>query len=227
MTPAHGRLRLIRTASFAVATLTLAVTAHALAAGVVPAGSTILLAGVLVLLVSHGLSARRRRAPALVAVLALLETGLHVLFHLAGPGSPVAGVAGPEIAGSGIAGASAASSALGHGAAGMTAHHHGSVALDTVGTGATWSQLLDALGLSPAMIAGHALATVLTALILAHGEEILWQLAQQLPVIWHLPVVPQLPTALPTATPRRLVAPQHVFLSQRGPRAPPQMWGTS
>ncbi len=217
MTPAHGRLRLIRTASFAVATLTLAVTAHALAAGAVPAGTTILLAGVLVILVSHGLSARRRRAPVLVAVLALLETGLHVLFHLAGPGSHTAGVAG-----SGIAADVGTNSGVGHGLAGITAQHHGPAAVDTLGAGATWPQLLDALGLSPAMIAGHALATVLTALILAHGEEILWQLAQQLPTSWHLPVVPQLPTALPTATPRRLVvAPQHVFLSQRGPRAPP------
>lgn len=97
------------------------------------------------------------------------------------------------------------------------AHHHGQIALGAAHTGA--------MPLDLGMLAGHALAAVVTAVAVCHGERMLRAVARGIRTLFHVAEVPA-----PPATPRRArVAPSaplgrrpRLVLSDLSRRGPPR-----
>ncbi|MGF1429060.1 hypothetical protein ACQRUO_21435, partial [Kitasatospora sp. LaBMicrA B282] len=162
--PAAGRaaaldLRLLRALPFATVCVVLAVAGHVAAAGAaVPAAAVLL--GWTATAVPAVLAARRERSlAAITGGLALAQLGLHLLFHYAqaAPAAQPVGIpAMPAMPGM----------AAMPGMPGMAA-------------GASTSlppHLL--LGLSPAMLAAHAVATAVAGWWLRRGEAALWRIVR-------------------------------------------------
>lgn len=171
-----------RAAVFALLAVLLAAGAHAVAGGHVPALGTVLLLWLVVLPVAVALARRTWGPGALTVALGLLELGLHQALSLGPAGGPA------------TSGGAHATHATGHGG-GMTAHGahagtHGAAhtshaahtahATDAATTHASAADIASAAG--PAhdtgllMLLGHVVATVLTALLLAHGDALLARL---------------------------------------------------
>ena len=189
MRPATGRtpFHSLRSAMLAAAALTLAAGAHVLAGGQLPAPGILL--GLFALTSLAGTAATRLRLNS-VTLTALLGAGqlvLHEAFSALGTAFTPA----------------ASSAATG------SSHHAGPF---TVPLPAEPSDLhiLDS-PLAAAMLAGHALATLACALLLAKGEDALWSLAA-----WLRPLV-QLPAPL---TPDAVASPAAAFRPAEAARLP-------
>jgi hypothetical protein len=158
-TPFHA----VRSAMLAAAAVTLAAGAHVLAGGQLPAPAILL--GLLALTGLAATVATRLRL-SYATMTALLGAGqlvLHEAFSVFGPGF------GP--AASGVAPGSA---------------HHAGPFIAQLAAGPAELHILDS-PLAIAMPAGHALATVACALLLAKGEAALWSLAAWLRPLVQLP----------------------------------------
>ncbi|MFH8383835.1 hypothetical protein ACH4E7_23280 [Kitasatospora sp. NPDC018058] len=187
-------LRVLRALPFATVCVALAAAGHALASGrAVPPGA-LLLGWTLIGTVAVLAARRERSLRAIVGGLAAGQGGLHVLFHAAqcgrqspataGPTNPSSSMASmPGMHGmSGMAGMSRALS-VGSGRPGPSVTHV------TVGNGAAphvvvaathvsfWSHAT-LLGLSPAMLVAHLVATVAAGWWLWRGEVAVWRLVR-------------------------------------------------
>lgn len=180
-TPFHA----VRAAALATVTVTLAAGAHLAGGGSLPAPGILLALLALTVLACTAATRLRVGFPAVTAFLACGQLALHEAFTLfsAAPRTPLT----PAPAG---------------------AHSHGAGALDL--SGAALIHVTEHV--SPAdpaaaqlMLAAHALATVGCALLLAQGENALWQLDAWLRPLAELPqpaVVrpkPKAPVAFPYA----------------------------
>ena len=189
--PAGGALRVFRTVAITAVIVGLAATAHV--AGGDRAPRPLGLAG-LALGTAYVCAWLARRRLSLVAITALLGAGQWLLHHalellqtpVCAPAAVHAGHAGHAPAATGCLPEGAATGAL------AAAH-----------AAPSW-----------AMLAVHAVATALTALILASGERALWALCTLLsaflpavprPVVPALPAAPRLPVMAPRPRPRRVV----------------------
>ena len=213
--PASGSLRGLRVAVVAVAGTLLGVGAHAAAGGGLPTPGDAALASVIPALAGLWLTGKRRGWLSIAVVLGLVQFVLHTWLmstglvesclrgggggHLAHGAAAVGGcAAGSPMAGVSSAGAHAGMHAGGHPA-----------------------------GDSAAMVLAHAVAVVVTALVLAAGERALWQLLQ-----WLRPALQLIRAALPVL-PRRVTVPVAVTvplvrhcaadLSGFGRRGPPTL----
>lgn len=149
----------------------LAVAAHTAMDGRVPALGALVLLGVPVGLAAAALSARRCATPVLLVALSVLQLGLHEAFTLLGGPVPSAALSrmatGTHAAhGSPLSGLVGTAASAGAGAP-MTMGGHGSIG----------------------MLLAHALATVATALLLAHGERVVFG--------WYTRFAPVTPGRLP------------------------------
>lgn len=200
--PARGGLRLARLGAFVAACLGLAAAGHAVGGGEFPAATALALAAVPLTLLGLWFTRRERGMVALFGLLAGVEAGLHVAFHLAA--HPL--VLDPDAV------------ALGLGRAGHSGYsgHLGAMpspgAVDAAhalpaGVASTPMDLA-ALLPSPGMSAAHLVAIALTAIALGWGDRSLWAAARAL---WpQLPAralgrTPVAPASIRVATaPRRL-----------------------
>lgn len=164
----------LRAAMIATAMVTLAACAHVLAGGQLPAAGILFAIVALAGLASTAATRLKLGFPAVGAFLGAGQLVLHEAFTAFGGSVPgPAGIAGP---------------------------HHAAPAIPASALGHLQSHAPDS-PLAVLMIAGHALATLACALLLARGEDALWALAA-----WLRPLV-QLPTpvrpeagAVPAAT---------------------------
>ena len=193
-------MRVVRATTLAVVTLALAAAAHVLGGGELPSPG--FLAGVLLpLSLGSSLLTRLRLGPlAVLAGLAPAELGLHLLFSAAAPGGSVASV--------------------------VPAHGHGAGVVGMPPSGLPAGDLLAgspavAGHSSPAMIAAHALATVVTALALSHGERVLWILWESLRPVGLPRPVPLVPVASWAPVPTTAWVPTSVTGRCAEPRGPP------
>ncbi|MFI9362700.1 hypothetical protein ACIG5E_16855 [Kitasatospora sp. NPDC053057] len=198
-TPVHAAaldLRVLRALPFATVCVALAAAGHGLASGsAVPSGALLLgwaLVGVVAVLAAR----RECSLRAIIGGLAVGQGGLHVLFHAAqcgrrppsaaSPANPssvssmvgmpgmhgmsgMAGMSGALPVGSGRPGPSAA-----HVAAGSGGAAHAVVAATHV---SFWGHAA-LLGLSPAMLVAHLVATVAAGWWLWRGEVAVWRLVR-------------------------------------------------
>ncbi len=204
----HGRWRLARTGVFAVVCLALGAGAHAAAGATLPPAGLLALTAALLWGAGALLTARRLSTPVIAAALLGAQAAQHALFTL---GSLAVGLGHAHGAPPPIAGMSSAPSALSLpdtalGTAPVAAHlarlpltdshlPHAMVApappvLPIPGAAAT--ALL--AGLDTRMILAHLIATALCAVVLAHGEHLLWQALAR---VLHLPAAPLVPATGP------------------------------
>ncbi|MET3951267.1 hypothetical protein [Arthrobacter sp. UYEF36] len=159
--PFHG----LRSAMVALTVLSLAAGAHTLAGGQLPSPGILLALLALTGLASTTATRLKLNLPALAGLLGAGQLVLHEAFTAFGA---------PALAGARP------------GPAGGLAHHAGPVPLP-----AGFDRPLAASGLDPGlsllMLAGHALATLLCAYLLARGEAALWSLAAWLRPLLRLP----------------------------------------
>ncbi|MTB72355.1 hypothetical protein GGG17_10310 [Arsenicicoccus sp. MKL-02] len=159
ITPAGGRLRLLRAGTLAVVMLALAALAHLLGAGALPGPGVLAVLLGLVLATCLTASARRLGAGSIGAILGGGQLALHGAFTVLGTTG-----ADPEslghVVGSGHHAVLVTHAWPAHAAAGGHGH------------------------LSLTMLLAHVLATVVTAAVLARGERALWLLAS-----WLAPVI--------------------------------------
>lgn len=174
--PTHGSLRVTRAAVVGVVAFALSWAAHVAAGGSSPGAGAVVLLAVLTGLGSTLVTRWRLRPVTLVATLGVAQVGLHeALMWLSAPqpslcGAMPCGSAMPGMPGmAGMAGMT--------GMAGMHGH--------------------PADGTSVVMLAAHAAATVVVALILSVGERALWFLTTLLrPLLRAWPELPAIPTSL-------------------------------
>ncbi|MCB5273183.1 hypothetical protein BJG92_00697 [Arthrobacter sp. SO5] len=170
-TPFHG----LRSALVALTVVSLAAGAHVTAGGHLPSPGIVLALLALTGLASTAATRLKLNAPALAALLGAGQLALHASFtSLNGPGS-------------------------GSGSGATVPHHTGSAWVPAV---ADHTRLHEAdPGLSLLMLAGHALATLACAVLLARGEDALWSLSAWLRPLVHLPapVTPDAVAAPPAA----------------------------
>ena len=181
-TAARAPFHALRSAMVALTVLSLAAGAHTLAGGQLPSPGILLALLALTGLASTTATRLKLNLPALAGLLGAGQLVLHEAFTA---------FSGPALSPA-LAGAASGPGDL--------AHHVGPVPLPT-GIGST----LEASGLDPGlsllMLAGHALATLLCAVLLARGEAALWALAAWLRPLLRLPapVTPDA-VAVPAAT---------------------------
>lgn len=192
ITPDGGRLRLLRAGTLAVVMISLAALAHVLGGGALPGGGVLTVLLGLVLVTCLVASGRRLGAPSIGAILGGGQLALHEAFALLG-----------------TTGADAAS--LGH----VVGSGHHAVLVTHAGQAGSGHHL------SLSMLLAHALATVVTAAVLARGERALWLLAG-----WLAPVIRLLlerpahwprPAAITVAVPRLRSAELVLAAPRRGP----------
>lgn len=152
--PAQGWARLARAGILGSASLFLATAGHVIGGGALPGAGLLAVTGVALALVSVSLTTRRLRFVPLLAVLSVGQLLLHLLFHAATAASTCATVA--------MTGHSMASTMTSTSTSGTVAACGGGGAV----TG--WPMLL-----------GHALAVLVTAWLLAHGEQWLWRIVDR------------------------------------------------
>lgn len=193
--PTRGATRIARAAAFGVATLALASGAHVSAGGALP--SAMVLASLVLPLTMAAVILTSRRCGLLFLLGSL--TAAQVLLHEAlmtltshAPGEMLAAAVGGQHGAHALVSGPSSGSMSGHSTSAMDSAM-GGVALAGAG------------GWSAAMMAMHALATVVTALLLARGEQALWQLvARLLPA---LPCIPRLLSCGPRQAPVLLSVP--------------------
>lgn len=194
--PDRGATRIARAAAFGVATLTLATGAHVSAGGATP--SLMVLTGLSLPLIMAAIILTGRRCGPLAVLLALSagQVLLHealTMFSSRGSDELLTAAAGVQHAGHALM------------AGPMWAH---SAATNGFGAGTVpiaGAPMAGAGDWSLTMMAMHAVATVVTALLLARGEQALWQLvARLLPT---LPCTPRLISCGPRQAPVLLSVP--------------------
>jgi len=207
---AAGPVRILRAALLAAVLLTGGAVAHAVGGGMLP--SPLVLAVLGVLLVPVVLAATRRRlGPGRAAAyLALSQLGIHLALHSMHPVTGSASAAPVHCGDAAMVAAAHASGALG--ATGRL-DPAGMVGMPGMADGGF-------LGLTPAMVLAHAVATVLLAWVVARGEDVLWLVVSLL-----LPRVPR-PVRLPAharllVTLARRPLREGPSCSPLGSRAPP------
>ena len=182
-TAARAPFHALRSAMVALTVLSLAAGAHTLAGGQLPAPGILLALLALTGLASTTATRLKLSLPALAGLLGAGQLVLHEAF---------AAFSAPAL--------SAAVSSAVSGPAGDLAHHTGPVPLPAGGDSPLTASGLDS-GLSLLMLAGHALATLLCAFLLARGESALWALAAWLRPRLRLPAaVTPAAVAVPAAT---------------------------
>ena len=193
-TAARAPFHAVRSAMVATTVVTLAAAAHVLAGGLLPAPGILFAFLALTGLVSTTATRLKLNLPAMSGLLGAGQVVLHEAFAAfstpvgwsgSGSGSVTGGIAAP-------------------------AHHAGLGTIPVPADHLRLHELDSALALS--MLAGHALATLACALLLAKGEDALWSLAA-----WLRPLV-QLPAAI---SPRPAAA---RVLPTRPPGAVPLPW---
>ncbi|WP_258724756.1 hypothetical protein [Cellulomonas sp. NS3] len=171
--PWRGSARAARAAVFALLAVLLAAGAHAAGGGHVPALGTVLLLWLAVLPVTAALACRTWGPGALTVALGLLELGLHQALSLGSAGGPAASGTAHATGHGGVPSA--------HGAhAGPHGDAHAAHAGHAATTHASAADVASAAGpehhTGLPMLLGHVVATVLTALLLAHGDALLARL---------------------------------------------------
>jgi hypothetical protein len=198
--PVSAPLRLPRALVVTALVLGLAAAAHTAGGGHLPAAPVFALLAVLVLLPVTVLARRRLTFPVLTGVLGAGQVALHGAFTSFSP--PI------------------------HcGTVGVAAHtHHQAAVLPECVSAQVADDMVNDLGLiSLVMLAAHALAVAVTALLLAHGEVLLWRM-----LAWLIPGIPVTAVMPPPewpapATPRTVFRlPLRPFLRARTLRGPPQ-----
>jgi len=206
--PTRGATRIARAAAFGVATLTLATGAHILAGGALP--SLMVLATLAIPLTTAAviLTSRRCGPLLLLGSLAAAQVLLHETLMALAAATP------GDLTPAGLGGHHGAHAVL---SGPMSAHP--TSAMDSMMGGVL---MPGAGGWSVTMTAAHMVATVVTALVLARGEQALWQLVSRL-----LPTLPRIPRLLscgPRQTPALLSVPAlrpSLVSSGSGLRGPP------
>lgn len=193
---ARGAMRGARGCAFAVAAAWLAAVAHLAGGGGVPRPAGLLVAGVLAAAAGWYLSAGRRGALRIAVVLAPVQVGSHIMFMVTGRPVPVTPVTDAQAAHHAMAAMSGVS------AAPMTMHHMS----------------------GGQMLLTHGVAVLATALLLGHGERLVWRLAAWLTAVlilvrtavpsWEVPPRSRPGAREQAALPRLLV---HPAVSRRGP----------
>ena len=157
--------------------------AHTLAGGQLPSPGILLALLALTGLTSTTATRLKLNLPAMAGLLGAGQLVLHEAFTAFSAPSPRAASEPAGIA---------------------TPHHLGAVPLPAGGDGQFAASVLDSQPalLSLLMLAGHAVATLLCAVLLARGEEALWSLAAWLRPLLGLPAPGERPTPsrLPAAT---------------------------
>lgn len=150
-------MRTARGAGFAGTALGLGVGAHLMGGGALPDLGTMVFLAVPVVWMSFFLTRARRRWPVIVGSLMAVETGLHAGFSLL----------------SGPAGRSAPLPDAGEGHPALGAH---AGVIGGPGGGMPSAHGMAEMAVVPnlTMLSAHLLATVLTGLVLAYGEHLLW-----------------------------------------------------
>lgn len=199
--PSRGGLRLARLSAFVAACLGLGAAGHALGGGGVPVAGALLVTLPVLGLLGLWFSRRERGIAALFGLLAAVELGLHVLFHMAAAPAPA------------LDPALLARAGHRHGAPLATSHAE---MIHGVAHGGSVHELLP----TGPMAVAHLLAAAGTAVALGWGERSLWALARRL-----LPALPEPPRAaiahealIPSPAPAPLRAVDLVRLAPvRGP----------
>jgi len=186
-TAARAPFHALRSATVATTIVTLAAAAHVVAGGQLPAPGILFAFLALTGLVSTTATRLKLNLPAMSGLLGAGQVVLHEAFAAfstpvgwpgTGSGSVTGGIAAP-------------------------AHHAGLGPIPVPADHLRLHELDSALALS--MLAGHALATLACALLLAKGEDALWSLAA-----WLRPLV-QLPAAVsPRPAVTRVLPPRSV-----------------
>lgn len=168
-TAARAPFHAVRSAMVATTVVTLAAAAHVLAGGLLPAPAVLFALLALTGLVTTTATRLKVNFAAMSALLGAGQVVLHEAFSALSLPAAAAGTGGP---------------------AGRS--HHGGAGLGTIPVPADHLPLhqLDS-ALAWLMLAGHALATLACALLLAKGEDALWSLAA-----WLRPLI-QLPAPFP------------------------------
>ena len=172
-TAARAPFHALRSALVALTVLSLAAGAHTLAGGQLPSPGILLALLALTGLASTTATRLKLNLPALAGLLGAGQLVLHEAFTAFSAAALAAAVPGP---------------------AGDLAHHSVPVPLPAGADSPLAASGLDP-GLSLLMLAGHALATLLCAFLLARGEAALWSLAAWLRPLLRLPA-PAMPDAV-------------------------------
>ncbi|SDT08861.1 hypothetical protein SAMN04488543_3004 [Friedmanniella luteola] len=191
--PAHGVRRLVRVAALGGSSLVLAGTAHLLGGGRLPSPGVLVVLTLLVGLVAVTATARRVRLPLLVALLGAEQLALHVVLGATAVPATAAGcLAGP--------------------------HAHHAAVTGCLPPGAVPSP--GAPAADTAMWAGHAVAVLATAWLLARGEATLWRavdrVARAVPVLTVRAGTRRVPLPAPAPATAALRRP-HTPAAPRGP----------
>jgi hypothetical protein len=166
-TPDRGATRLARAAAFGVSTLVLTIGAHVAAGGGLPSAGVLVALALPLTVAAMFLTGRRCGPAVLLGSLATAQVLLHETFMTLTAHVPV------DLSAAGL-GAQHDAHALLHG---QVSAHAASAMGDAAVTGAG--------GRSVTMQVAHVVATVITALVLARGEQALWQMVSRL-----LPTLP-------------------------------------
>ncbi len=176
-TPTRGATRLARAAAFGVVTLALATGAHVAAGGALPSMMVLALLVVPLMMAALVLTSRRCGPVLLLGSLTAAQVVLHESLMALTSHVPV-DMFPAELGAHHGAQALVSGPASAHSASAM-----GGAAVAVAG------------GWSVTMQVAHVLATLVTALLLARGEQALWQLAARL--LPALPSMPRLPGCAP------------------------------
>lgn len=222
--PDAGPLRVVRASGLGLVAVLLAAAAHVVGGGALPSPTRLLTAAALSGVITGWVAARRCGAGLIVAVLGLLQAALHSVFAAASATASTAPIVAVH-----LSPAAADATLRDHAApvASMTAPM-ASMTAPMVSTAAHGPAMAMGGHLTPGMLAAHALATIVTGLLLARGERAVWALATwwaatcprivTCPAL-RVPCLPRLPRSVrsETSPPRHPAEPLTGGLTWRGP----------
>jgi hypothetical protein len=199
MTSAPAPFRLLRTAAVATSVLSLAAGAHLLGGGQLPPVPLMGACMALVVLCAVLLTGRKIPVPVMAGVLVAGQGILHETFTVLSPSGPPAAASAAHV-------------------------HHGSPGAPAPSAGPELHGHLTA-DFDPPMLGLHiaaTLVTLVTAMLLARGEEALWALAAWLRPLRGLSAVRILfPSPVAAPVPSRAMARRWRILHRQPPRGPP------
>jgi hypothetical protein len=196
MTSAPAPFRLLRTAAVATSVLSLAAGAHLLGGGVLPPAPVLGACMALVVLCTVLLTGRKMATPALAGILLAGQGILHETFTVLSAPRPPAAASAAHV-------------------------HHGSPGAPAPPAGPELHGHLTA-DFDPPMLGLHIAATLVTAMLLAKGEEALWALAAWLRPLRGIAAVRILfPSPVAAPVPSRAMARRWRILRRPPLRGPP------